>query len=42
LFDEFQEIGQLKKGRGIEGAIRHVGQDTQKLSLFFQAVIRMF
>jgi len=35
LFDEFQEIGQLKKGRGIEGAIRHVGQDTQKLSFIF-------
>jgi uncharacterized protein len=35
LFDEFQEIGALKKGRGIEGAIRHVAQETQNLSLIF-------
>lgn len=35
LFDEFQEIGRLKEGRGIEGAIRHVGQDTRELSFIF-------
>lgn len=35
LFDEFQEIGQVHNGKGIEGAIRHVGQDTKKLSFIF-------
>lgn len=35
LFDEFQEIGKIAKGRGIEGAIRHVAQETRNLSLIF-------
>jgi len=35
LMDEFQEIGAMEKGRGIEGAIRHVAQETQNLSLIF-------
>lgn len=34
-FDEFQEIGQISKGRGIEGAIRHAAQETQRLSIIF-------
>lgn len=33
--DEFQEVGQVSKGRGIEGAIRHAAQETKKLSLIF-------
>lgn len=35
LFDEFQEIGNMEKGRGIEGAIRHVAQETQNLAFIF-------
>ena len=35
LCDEFQEIGQLAQGRGVEGAIRHVAQETQHLAMIF-------
>lgn len=35
LLDEFQEIGIMKDGRGIEGAIRHVAQETQHLTFIF-------
>ena len=35
LLDEFQEVGGMKSGRGIEGAIRHVAQETQNLSIIF-------
>jgi len=35
LLDEFQEIGELDKGRGLEGAIRHAAQETQNLSIIF-------
>lgn len=35
LFDEFQEVGQISAGKGIEGAIRHVAQETQQLSIIF-------
>jgi uncharacterized protein len=35
LLDEFQEIGVMKDGRAIEGAIRHVAQETQYLAFIF-------
>jgi len=35
LLDEFQEVGEIAKGRGIEGAIRSAAQETQKLALIF-------
>ncbi|MBA2650001.1 MAG: MarR family transcriptional regulator [Legionella sp.] len=35
LLDEFQEIGRMKDGRAIEGAIRHVAQETQHLAFIF-------
>ena len=35
LFDEFQEVGAMGQGRGIEGAIRHVAQETQNLAMIF-------
>lgn len=35
LLDEFQEVGEMENGRGIEGAIRHVAQETQNLSIIF-------
>lgn len=35
LLDEFQEIGGMENGRGIEGAIRHAAQETQNLSIIF-------
>lgn len=35
LLDEFQEIGLMRDGRGIEGAIRHVAQETQQLAFTF-------
>lgn len=35
LFDEFQEVGQVSKGKGIEGAIRHSAQETQNLAIVF-------
>ena len=35
LLDEFQEIGNMERGRAIEGAIRHAAQETQNLSIIF-------
>lgn len=35
VIDEFQQVGQLKEGRAIEGAIRTVAQRTKALSLVF-------
>jgi uncharacterized protein len=35
LLDEFQEIGLMKNGRAIEGAIRHVAQETEQLAIIF-------
>lgn len=35
LFDEFQEVGQIAKGRGVEGAIRHAAQETRNLAIIF-------
>ena len=35
LLDEFQEIGELDKSKGIEGAIRHAAQETRNLSFIF-------
>ena len=35
LLDEFQEIGIMEGGKGIEGAIRHAAQETQNLALIF-------
>ena len=35
LLDEFQEVGEMANGRGMEGAIRHVAQETQHLSIVF-------
>lgn len=35
LFDEFQEVGNIAKGRGVEGAIRHAAQSTQNLAIIF-------
>ncbi|WP_165482337.1 AAA family ATPase [Fluoribacter gormanii] len=35
LLDEFQEIGLMKDGRALEGAIRHVAQETKQLALIF-------
>jgi uncharacterized protein len=35
LFDEFQEVGNIGQGKGIEGAIRHAAQETKNLSLVF-------
>ena len=35
LFDEFQTVGTIAKGSGIEGAIRHVAQKTKYLSIIF-------
>lgn len=35
LLDEFQEIGGMAKGRGMEGGIRHAAQETQNLSIIF-------
>jgi hypothetical protein len=35
LLDEFQEIGTMENGKGIEGAIRHAAQETQQLSFIF-------
>ena len=35
LLDEFQEIGEMQDARGIEGAIRHVAQETAHLSIIF-------
>ena len=35
LFDEFQEVGQVSQGKGIEGAIRSMAQETQNLAIIF-------
>jgi AAA+ ATPase superfamily predicted ATPase len=35
ILDEFQEIGLLKQGKGMEGAIRHAAQELDSLSLIF-------
>jgi uncharacterized protein len=35
LFDEFQHVGILAQGKGIEGAIRHAAQKTKYLTFIF-------
>lgn len=35
LLDEFQEVGAIGQGKGIEGAIRSAAQDTKQLSIVF-------
>lgn len=35
LIDEFQEVERVASNHGIEGAIRHVAQETQKFALIF-------
>lgn len=35
FIDEMQEIGQVAEGKGIEGALRHVAQQTKQLSFIF-------
>jgi uncharacterized protein len=35
LMDEFQNVGLIARGKGIEGAIRHVAQKTKHLTLIF-------
>ena len=35
FIDEMQEIGEVAEGKGIEGAIRHVAQQTKNLSFIF-------
>ena len=35
FFDEFQQIGQLAKGMSIEGAIRHIAQETKNIVFIF-------
>ncbi len=35
LFDEFQEVGEISEGHGIEGAIRSAAQETSHLSIIF-------
>ena len=35
LMDEFQTVGLIAKGKGIEGALRHVAQKTKHLTLIF-------
>lgn len=35
LLDEFQEVGAIAQGRGIEGAIRSAAQETKKLAMVF-------
>lgn len=35
LMDEFQNVGTIAKGMGIEGAIRHVAQKTKYLTFIF-------
>jgi AAA+ ATPase superfamily predicted ATPase len=34
-FDEFQEVGNITEGRGVEGAIRHAAQETKNLAIIF-------
>lgn len=35
LIDEFQEVERVAPNQGIEGALRHVAQETQKLAFIF-------
>lgn len=35
FIDEFQQIGALANGRGIEGALRHVAQETRNIIFIF-------
>ncbi len=35
LIDEFQEVERVAKNKGIEGAIRHVAQETQHFTIIF-------
>ena len=35
LFDEFQEVGAIGQGKGIEGAIRSAAQETRRLAIVF-------
>ncbi len=35
LLDEFQNVGTISQGKGIEGAIRHVAQKTRYLMIIF-------
>lgn len=35
LIDEFQEVERVAKNQGIEGAIRHIAQETQHFSILF-------
>ncbi len=35
LMDEFQSVGSIAKGSGIEAAIRHVAQKTKHLTILF-------
>ncbi len=35
LLDEFQEVGAIGQGKGIEGAIRSAAQETQRLAIVF-------
>lgn len=39
LLDEFQEIGQISQGKGVEGAIRHAAQETKNLTIVFSGSI---
>lgn len=40
FFDEFQVVGQIAKGTGIEAAIRHVAQKTKYLTIIFSGSSR--
>lgn len=40
FIDEFQEVGKLSEGRGLEGAIRHVAEQTEKLTFIFSGSSR--
>ena len=35
LIDEFQEVERVAKNKGIEGAIRHIAQETQHFAIIF-------
>lgn len=40
FLDEIQEIGEISEGKGIEGAIRHVAQESKHLSIVFSGSSR--
>ena len=40
FLDEVQEIGEISEGKGIEGAIRHVAQESEYLSIVFSGSSR--